>query len=451
MMERTAASVGLLAGRANARPDDLAPHVGQVAVGPGRGVPQRPQSTVDAIPEGIPKSASLPTMDLSFTPDEEAFREEVRTWLDANLPREWRHGGVGGFREVEGEEIQRDWQRRLYEGGWLTLAWPKELGGRGATPVMQSIYAEEMVLAGSPPILGRLGVTLLAPLLSVHGSDYQKDAYLPKILSGELIFCQGFSEPDAGSDLASLKTRAERRDGKWFINGQKIWSSGAHYSDGSFCLARTDPSVEPHKGIGMFLVDFHQPGIDVRPIKQMTGSGEFCEVFYTDAQVEDRDVVGSPTDGWRMAMATFGFERGGLANATRFERVVGALADLARKRGAGADPVVRQRVAQSHIEAHVFRATGLRNLTAAQQGKVPGPEASLTKLYWSEMDKRIQEAALGLEGMYGALDPDSPWALEDGRWQYGWMWSQAETIYAGSSEIQRNIIAERVLGLPRGR
>ncbi len=390
-------------------------------------------------------------MDVSFTAEEEAFRSEVVEWLDVNLPAQWRAGGVGGFREEQAEHIQREWQRRLYEGGWLTLSWPKERGGRGATPVMQAIYAEELARAGAPPIIGRLGVTLLAPVLSAYGSDYQKQHYLPKILSGELIYCQGFSEPDAGSDLAALKTRAERRDGKWVINGQKIWSSGAHYSDGSFLLARTDPAVRPHEGVGMFLVDFHQPGVEVRQIKQMTGTGEFCEVFYTDAVVEDRDLVGSPTDGWKLAMATFGFERGGLANAARFERTVGALANLARKQGAGADPVVRQRVAQAHIEAHVFKATGLRNLTRAQQGKPPGPEASLTKLYWSEMDKRLQETAIAVEGMYGALDPEDEWAIEDGRWQFGWLWSQAETIYAGSSEIQRNIIAERVLGLPRGR
>ncbi len=390
-------------------------------------------------------------MDVSFTPEEEAFRAEVRSWLDVNLPREWRAAGTGGFREEEDERVQREWQRRLYEGGWLTLSWPEERGGRGATPVMQAIYAEEVAVAGAPPIIGRLGVTLLAPLLSVYGSAYQKERYLPRILSGELVFCQGFSEPDAGSDLASLKTRAVRRDGKWSINGQKTWSSGAHYSDGSFLLARTDPAARPHEGIGMFLVDFHQPGVEVRQIKQMTGTGEFCEVFYSDAAVEDRDVVGSPTDGWKMAMATFGFERGGLANASRFERVVSALAGLTRKQGAGSDPTVRQRVAQSYIEAHVFKATSLRNLTRAQQGKVPGPEASLTKLYWSEMDKRVQDAAISIEGMYGALDPEDEWAVEDGRWQYGWLWSQAETIYAGSSEIQRNIIAERVLGLPRGR
>jgi len=390
-------------------------------------------------------------MDLSFTPEEEVFRQEVRSWLDANLPEEWRHGGVGGYRENEEESIQREWQRRLYEGGWLTLGWPKEQGGRGATPVMQSIYAEEVARAGGPPIIGRLGVSLLAPLLSVFGSDWQKQQYLGKILSGELVFAQGFSEPDAGSDLAGLKSRAVKKDGGWVINGQKIWSSGAHYSDRSFLLARTDPEAPPHQGIGMFLIDLKQPGVEVRQIIQMTGTGEFCEIFLTDAQVEDRDVVGGPTDGWKMAMATFGFERGGLANAYRFERAVRELANLTRLQNAGSDDAVRQRVAQAAIEAHVFRATGLRNLTRAQQGQVPGPEASLVKLYWSEMDKRLQEAAIAVQGMYGALDPDSPWAVEHGRWQYGWMWSQAETIYAGSSEIQRNIIAERVLGLPRGR
>jgi alkylation response protein AidB-like acyl-CoA dehydrogenase len=316
---------------------------------------------------------------------------------------------------------------------------------------MQAIYQEEIARVGSPPILGRLGVTLLAPLLSVYGTDWQKETYLEKILSGELIFCQGFSEPDAGSDLAGLRARAERRDGRWVLNGQKTWSSGAHFADRSFLLARTDPDAPPHQGIGMFLVDMHQPGAEVRPIIQMTGSGEFGEIFLSDAEVEDRDVVGSPTEGWKMAMATFGFERGGLANASRFESVVDALAELARRQGAGSDEAVRQRVAQARIESHVFRMNQLRSLTRAQRGAVPGPEASLTKLYWSEMDKRIQETAVAVEGMYGALAPDSPWAVEEGRWQYGWMFAQAETIYAGSSEIQRNIIAERVLGLPRGR
>jgi alkylation response protein AidB-like acyl-CoA dehydrogenase len=390
-------------------------------------------------------------MDLGFSSEEEAFRQEVRSWLETNLPAAWRHRGIGGYREDEEEEVQREWQRGLHEAGWLKLAWPKESGGRAASPVMQAIYQEEMARAGAPIILGRLGVTLLAPTLLVHGSEWQKEQYVEKILSGELIFCQGFSEPDAGSDLAGLRARAEKKNGKWILNGQKTWSSGAHYADRSFLLARTSSDGEPHKGISFFLVDMRQPGVEVRRIKQMTGGGEFCEIFLSGAEVEERDLVGEPGAGWKIAMTVFGFERGGLAQAARFERVVAELAALVRDHGRGADPDVRQRVAQAQIEAHVFRMNGLRNLTRAAQGQAPGPEASLTKLYWSEMDKRIQETAVGLQGSYGALAPDSPFALEEGRWQYGWMWSQAETIYAGSSEIQRNIIAERVLGLPRGR
>src|SRR5216683_3151685 len=291
-------------------------------------------------------------MDLGFTAEEEAFRLEVRDWLDRNLPAEWRHRGVGGFREEEETDLQRQWQRRLHESGWLKLAWSKQAGGREATPVMQAIYQEEMEKAGAPIILGRLGVSLLAPTLLVHGSQWQKDTYVEKILSGDLNFCQGFSEPDA----------------------------------------RSDPEVEAHKGISFFLIDIHQPGVEVRRIRQMTGGGEFCEIFLTNAVVEDRDVVGEPGAGWKIAMTVFGFERGGLAQAARFERVVAELAVLARDRGAGADVTVRQKVAQAQIEAHVFRLNGLRNLTKAQHGDAPGPEASLTKLYWSEMDKRIQES-----------------------------------------------------------
>ena len=390
-------------------------------------------------------------MDLGFTTEEESFRQEVRSWLESNLPAGWRQDGKGGYRDEEDTELQREWQRKLYEGGWLKLGWPKEAGGRGATPVMQAIYQEEMARTGAPGILGRLGVTLLAPTLVGHGTQWQQDTYVEKILSGELIFCQGFSEPDAGSDLAGLRTRAEPRDGRWILNGQKTWSSGAHYAHKSFLLARTDLEAEPHRGIGFFLVDMHQPGIEVRRIKQMTGGGEFCEIFLSGAEVEDRDLVGGPGDGWKIAMTVFGFERGGLAQAARFERAVAELAALARERGAGGDPSTRQKIAQAQIEAHVFRLIGLRSLTKAQHGHAPGPEASVTKLYWSEMDKRLQEAAVGVEGMYGALSPESSLAIEDGRWQYGWMWAQAETIYAGSSEIQRNIIAERVLGLARGR
>jgi len=358
-------------------------------------------------------------MDLKFTAEDEAFRKEVRGWLEANLPAELRHRGVGGYREDEDEEIQRDWQKRLHRGGWLKLAWPVEHGGRDASPVQQAIYQEELAAVGAPPILGRLGVSLAAPTINVLGSQWQKDTYIEKLLACEEVWAQGFSEPNAGSDLASLTTKAVRDGDKWILNGQKVWSSGAHYSDRSFLLARTDPEAPPHKGIGYFIVDL--------------------------------DLVGAPGDGWKAAMTTFGFERGGLANASRFESAVNSLAALARNLGQGSDPRVRQRVAQAKIEAHTFRMNGLRALTKAQQGAAPGPEASLTKLYWSEMDKRLQETAVAIQGPYGALSPDDAWSLEEGRWQFGWMWSQAETIYAGSSEIQRNIIAERVLGLPRGR
>jgi len=390
-------------------------------------------------------------MDLKFTAEDEAFRTEVRDWLEAHLPAEWSHRGVGGYREDDDEDIQRDWQHRLYEGGWLKLAWSKENGGRDATPVQQAIFQEELARAGAPGILGRLGVSLAAPTINVWGSQWQKDTYIETILSGKEVWAQGFSEPNAGSDLASLTTRAEKKGDKWILNGQKVWSSGAHYSDRSFLLARTDPNVPAHKGIGFFIVDLRQKGIEVRRIRQMTGGGEFCEIFLNDAQVDDRDLVGGPGDGWKAAMTTFGFERGGLANASRFEGVANALTNLARDLGQGSDPKVRQRVAQAKIEAHTFRMNGLRALTRAQQGNAPGPEASLTKLFWSEMDQRMQDLAMDVQGPYAALDPDDRWAVEHGRWQFGWLWSQAETIYAGSSEIQRNIIAERVLGLPRGR
>jgi alkylation response protein AidB-like acyl-CoA dehydrogenase len=390
-------------------------------------------------------------MDLRFSEEDEAFRTEVREWLEENLPSGWRNRGSAAPRE-EDQETRREWQRRLHRGGWLKLAWPAEDGGRAATAVQQAIYHEELARAAAPPIIGPLGVSLAAPTLNMIGSGWQKETYVEKILAGEEVWCQGFSEPDAGSDLAGLKTRAVREDGHWILNGQKVWSSGAHHADRSFLLARSDPTAPQHKGIGYFIVDLHQPGIEVRPIRQITGAGEFCEIFLKDVVVEDRDLVGGPGDGWKAAMITFGFERGGLANAYRFESAVEALAEVARGVGAGADPVARQRVAQAKVEATAFKMNALRALTRAQAGEAPGPEASLLKLFWSEMDKRtIQETAIAMQGMQGALAAGDRWSIEGGRWQYSWLWSQAETIFAGSSEIQRNIIAERVLGLPRGR
>jgi alkylation response protein AidB-like acyl-CoA dehydrogenase len=271
---------------------------------------------------------------------------------------------------------------------------------------MQEIFQEELVLAAAPTLPGDIGALLLAPVLVIHGSEWQKAQYLDGALSGEILFCQGFSEPDAGSDLASLRTRAEHKAGHWVINGQKVWSSLAHTADRCFLLARTDPDpASRHRGLGFFLLNLRQDGVEVRPIRQMTGDGEFCEIFLRDAIVEDRDLVGEPGDGWGIAMTTFGFERGSLAVATRSIGKAVGLAALSQRVNRSADPMVRQRVAQAYIEASIFRMLSLRSLATSQQGRPPGPEASLTKLYMSELDRRLHETAVNLQGMSGNLAP----------------------------------------------
>jgi alkylation response protein AidB-like acyl-CoA dehydrogenase len=399
-------------------------------------------------------------MDLNPSQDEIDFRETVRTWIADNLPPAWRQGG--DYREIDDEgdrAIQRAWQRKMYEGGWLTMTWSIEDGGKGATPVMAAILQEELARAAAPELLGRTGAMLHAPLINGYGSDYQRETYLRDLLSGDIIFAQSFSEPDAGSDMASLRTRAERVDGGWRITGQKTWNGGAHYADRALMLARSNPDAERHKGIGMFIVDLHQPGVEARPIRQMmgrslstvTGSGEFCDVFLDGAFVADEDVVGAPDEGWLMAMRTLGFERNGLTNSFRFSAAAARLTAAVAQTGLENDSDVRQRLGRAIVEAEVFRLTALRNLTAQQRGGSPGPEASITKLYWSEMDQRMQDFAIWLQGPYGALDPSSSYAIDGGAWQYSWMWSQAVTIYGGTSNIQRNQLAERVLGLPRNR
>lgn len=390
-------------------------------------------------------------MNFSYSPQEDAFRAEIRAWLEANLPDQWRYRGIGVEQGVQSADVQREWQGRLYDAGWLKLTWPRELGGRGATPVMKAIYDQELLLAGAPQLVGSIGVSLLVPTLLEFGTDWQKATYIEPILSGDSIFCQGFSEPNAGSDLAGLRSRAERRDDRWYLNGQKVWSSQGPSADHSFFLARTEAmdAEKPHRGIGYFLLDLRQPGVEVHPIEQMTGGGEFSEIFVSEAVVEDHDLL--PGDGWKIAMATFGYERGYRAHPERVQRAAAALAGLVRQRGLGADAMARQHLAQAHIEAHVYRLNSLRALTALSQGREQGPEAGLAKLGWSETDRRLHDAAMSIQGLYGALDPSDPVALEGGRWQNAWMWGHGATIYAGSSEIQRNIIAERVLGLPRGR
>jgi alkylation response protein AidB-like acyl-CoA dehydrogenase len=302
-------------------------------------------------------------------------------------------------------------------------------------------------------MLGRIGVTLAAPVVNAAGSEWQRTTYLEPLLRGDEVWCQGFSEPDAGSDLAGLRTRAEERDGVWILNGQKVWSSTAHLADRSFALARTRPDADPpHHGIGYFIVDLKQPGVEVRPIRQINGSEEFSEIFFTNARVDRRDMVSGPTDGWKLAMMTFAFERGTGQNAFRFERSVESLADLIRRLDLGTDPIIRQRLAQAKILATIHRLNQQRALSRVRKGDALGPEASIGKLFWSEMDRNyLQELALAVQGMAGALSPNDSHAIDGGAWQEAWLYSQAETIFAGSSEIQRNIIAERVLGLPRSR
>jgi alkylation response protein AidB-like acyl-CoA dehydrogenase len=387
-------------------------------------------------------------MDLRLTEDELEFRAEVRAFVRESLPASIREKTVAGKHLSKDDYVR--WTRILAARGWGAPHWPKQWGGAALSPVKQAIFLDETQRGNAPELIA-FGVSMVGPVIYTFGSEAQKERFLPRIIDLRDWWCQGFSEPGAGSDLASLRTTARRDADGWVISGQKTWTTLAQYADWIFVLARTNAQVKKQEGISFFLVDMHQPGIEVRPIRQMTGGGEFCEIFLSDAVVEDRDLVGEPGAGWKIAMTVFGFERGGLGQAARFERAVEQLAGLVRERGAGADVTVRQKVAQAQIEAHIFRLIGLRNLTSAQHGHAPGAEASLTKLYWSEMDKRIQETAVGVQGPYGALAPDSPFAIEEGRWQFGWMWAQGETIYAGSSEIQRNIIAERVLGLPRGR
>lgn len=391
-------------------------------------------------------------MDLRLSPEEEAFQAEARMWLEENLPEDWRRIGIGGFQPDERADTRRRWQRRLYDGGWMKLAWPAEAGGRGATPVMEHIFHEEQLAIGAPVIMGLLGAALVVPVLLAHGSPWQRRTYVEPILAGDLLFCQGFSEPDAGSDLAALATRAEPVSGRWLINGQKTWSSFAPQADHCFLLARTAGEEARHRGISLFLLDMKQPGVSVRPVRQMTGGGDFAEVFFTDALVEERDVVGPHGQGWRIAMSALGFERGSMAAvAAGAEQTMAALLRLVRGAGLGGSALARQRVAQARIETSIFRLTLLRGLTRARKGLPPGPEASLVKLMWTEMDKRLQDSGLAFQGMAGALAPGERRAWEEGDWQSAWLWAQAGTIYGGSSEIQRNVVAERLLGLPRSR
>lgn len=394
-------------------------------------------------------------MDLSFTPEQEAFRRELGSWLDENIPQEWRDGGRGPRDPIARFELLKRWQRTLAEARWAAPHWPREYGGRDAGIVEQVIYHEETARRNAPPAINFIGLSLCAPTLIVHGTDEQKQRFLPRILTGEDIWCQGFSEPEAGSDLASLRTRAVLDGDQFVVRGQKVWTSGAQIANWMFLLARTDPDAPKHEGISYLLVDMRSPGVTVQPIRQITGESEFCEVFLDDVVVPLDRLVGRLHGGWQIAHTTLGHERGTafLANQVRYERIVRQLVDLSRSSrfgGAAANthPIVRQGIGRAVAEVAIMKYSGFRTLTRTLREGKAGPEGSINRLFTAQFEQGLHEAAVRLQGNHGLLDRGEPRALERGRWQRGYLRTRASTIGAGTAEIQRNIIAERVLGLP---
>ena len=395
-------------------------------------------------------------MDFNYSPTEEKFRQEVRSWLEANLPEDLREGRDEELSPKERWERHRIWHKTLYEGGWVGIWWPKEYGGRGASLIEQAIFNEELGRTGAPAGVNMNGITLLGPTLMHWGTEEQKKRFLPKILPAEEIWCQGYSEPGSGSDLASLQTRAVE-DGDYFvINGQKVWTSQAQYSDWCFLLVRTDPNAPKHQGISYILVDMHSPGVTVRPLVQITGDAEFNEVFFEDVRVPKKNLVGEKNRGWMVAITTLMFERVATGSYFRFEKIMPQLLDLTRRielygRSALEDTGVRQQLAQFAIEAKAIKYNELRRLTRQLKGQPPGPEGSFAKITTTELNFRIANFVMELLGPYSVLEKGSPFAVDHARWSHRMLGARAGTIAAGTNEIQRGIIGERVLGLPKGR
>jgi alkylation response protein AidB-like acyl-CoA dehydrogenase len=390
-------------------------------------------------------------MDLRLSEQHQKFRDDLRAWLAANLERPWRqHLREPGATEDRLVEARRAWQRKLHAAGYLGLDWPREWGGRGLTAVEKTIFEEESARADAPPIVNFLGIGLLGPALIHHGSEEQRRRYIPPMLSGDEVWCQGFSEPGAGSDLASLKTAARLDGDEFVVNGQKVWTTFGPWADWIFVLARTDPK-DRYGGISFLLVKLDTPGVTVRPLRQITGESEFGEVFFEEARVPRGNIVGKIGEGWKIAMTVLAYERGAMALAysARYERDLSALASACREIGRTGQ-VVRDRLGRLVVENEVLRANGLRMLAELADGKIPGPEASLEKLYWSEFDQRFRETALDLLGPGGQLLRASELSRPEVDWGREFLWSRAETIFSGSSEVQRNILAKRALALPEG-
>jgi len=395
-------------------------------------------------------------MDLNPTPEEQTFRDELRAWLEAHAPQDW------DSRQFAEEKMEvrfaylRTWQRNVYDGGWAGLSWPKEYGGRGATLMEKAIFTEELARIGAPPLPGILGLELVGPTLIAFGTEAQKKRHLAKILSGEEIWCQGFSEPNAGSDLASLRTEATLQDGHFVVNGQKVWTSYGWASDWCELVVRTDPAAPKHKGLTVLLVDMHSPGVQVRPLRQMTGESEFSELFFENVRVPIENVVGRINDGWNVALGTLMHERALLGAGLQitfqqqFERLVELAHQVERDgRPAAQDPVIRQKLAQTYAEIEIMRLNQMRVISRVMETGMPGPEGSIQKIFWSELNQRFQQAAMEVLGPYGLLTRGSEFALDEGQWAYRYLRARGNTIEAGTSEIQRNIVGHFVLGLPK--
>jgi alkylation response protein AidB-like acyl-CoA dehydrogenase len=399
---------------------------------------------------------SRPTeLELELAPEDEAFRDEVRAFLDANLPEGWGTRAYRAPRDEAGRiEMLRDWHRRLHRAGLVAIAWPEEFGGRGAGFVQQMVFNTEMARRRAPDSINRSAVAYIGPTIIQWGSDWQKRHFLPRILSGEDVWCQGFSEPDAGSDLAALRTRAETDGEDFVVTGHKVWTSRAHYADWCFVLARTDPDAPRHRGISCLLVDLRSKGITIRPIRQISGQSEFNEVFFDEARVPRRCLVGEPNDGWSVANSTLSYERAGLSRTQRIERRLDILLGLARElqidgRPRIEDPIVRERLVRFAVKVGALRHLSARVSAAGLRGAAPGPEVSIAKLLTSELDQAMADFGMDLAGPYAALVKGSDHALKGGNVPLSYLIMRAATIGGGTSEIQRNLIAERVLGLPK--
>jgi alkylation response protein AidB-like acyl-CoA dehydrogenase len=382
-------------------------------------------------------------MDFIYPEETEAFRKEFRAWLEANLPQDLRGAGLGGSAEVTGDRLARlrEWNRTLADARYAAIAWPEEWGGRGADVLDQVVFAEEMHRVDAPGTLNPLGLSNIAPAIIEHGTDDQKRTLLPRMLRGDDIWCQGFSEPDAGSDLASLRTSAVRDGEHWVVNGQKTWNTLGNLANWCELLVRTDPDVPKHKGITCLLVDMTLPGVEVRPLVTITGEKEFNEIFFTDVRVPVDCTLGPVNEGWRVAMTTLAYERGTVAKLHLGTRAkVQRLIATARKAGVQNNPVLRQQLARVYMEGELLKLISDRAISAEVHGRAMGPEGSIAKLLWSETEQHITEVASEV------LGPD---AL-DGEWARDRVYGRALTIAGGTTQVNKNIVAQRILGLPRG-